>query len=452
MKTLLYSYSMTTAKQRETALDLFRAGLAAADPYRLLKEYTRLEGRKMSCESLGSRVEWELPALDSDGRLIVVGAGKGAASLAKAVEESLGDRIKSGRIVVKHDHGLPLERIVVEEGGHPLPDPAGLAGTSRLLEELEGTRPDDRVIFLLTGGGSALLVAPAEGLNLEHKIETTRHLLHCGATIQEMNTLRKHLSAVKGGRLLERIAPARSMTFIISDVVGDDLASIGSGPTAPDPSTFSDCLEILARYRLTEEVPGPVLQRLRDGAEGRISETPKPGDPIFSEAQHLILASNRQTVEAARSRAQELGYEVEVFAYDMEGSTHEKARAFTARLAELAGRRVVLLAGGETTLVVKGSGKGGRNQEFALVAAREMEGHEGLFLLSAGTDGTDGPTDAAGAFADETTFDRARSRGLDPLAYLANNDAYHLFEPLGDLLKTGPTGTNVMDLVVGLAQ
>jgi hydroxypyruvate reductase len=381
----------------------------------------------------------------------VVRAGKGAASLAKAVEEFLGDRIASGRIVVKHDHGLPLDHIVVEEGGHPLPDPEGLAGTRRLLEDLEGTRHEDRVIFLLTGGGSALLVAPAEGLDLEDKIETTRHLLQCGATIQEMNTLRKHLSAVKGGRLLERIAPARAMTFIISDVVGDELASIGSGPTAPDPTTFSGCLEILARYDLTEKVPVPVLERLKGGAEGRISETPKPGDPLFSDVQHLILASNRQSMEAAKARAQESGYEAEVFAYDMEGSTHDQAKAFTARLTELAGKRVALLAGGETTLVVKGSGKGGRNQEFALVAAREMEGREGIVLLAAGTDGTDGPTDAAGAFADGTTFNRARSRELDPVAFLENNDAYNLFEPLGDLLKTGPTGTNVMDLVIGLA-
>jgi hydroxypyruvate reductase len=266
-----------------------------------------------------------------------------------------------------------------------------------------------------------------------------------------MNTLRKHLSAVKGGRLLERITPAQAMTFIISDVVGDDLAAIGSGPTAPDPTTFSECLEILDRYDLKDKVPAPVLERLKDGVAGRISETPKPGDSLFDGAQHLILASNRQSMEAAKARAQELGYETEVFACDMEGSTHEKAKAFAARLTELEGRRVALLAGGETTLVVKGSGKGGRNQEFALVAAREMEGRRGIFLLAAGTDGTDGPTDAAGAFADGTTFGRARLQSLDPAAFLDNNDAYNLFDPLGDLLKTGPTGTNVMDLVIGIA-
>jgi hydroxypyruvate reductase len=383
----------------------------------------------------------------------VVGAGKAAASLARALEETLGERISSGRIVVKHGHGLPLKRITVEEGGHPLPDLAGLAGTRRLLDSLESTGIEDRIFFVLTGGASALLCAPAEGLSLEEKIQTTRLLLSCGASIQEMNAVRKHLSAVKGGRLLEHVSPARAVALIISDVVGDDLSSIGSGPMAPDPSTFSNCLEILESYELTEKVPGKVLQRLKGGVEGRIPETPKPGNPIFENVQHLILACNRLSVEAARRRAQEIGFEPEVFAQDMVGSTHENAKAFSSRLLERAGKgRVALLAGGETTLEVKGSGKGGRNQEFALVAAGKIRDRKGTVVLSAGTDGTDGPTDAAGAFADGTTIGRARAQGLDPEAYLENNDSYTLFHRLGDLLITGPTGTNVMDLVVGLVQ
>jgi hydroxypyruvate reductase len=443
---------MSKTELREAALDIFRAGLAAADPYRLLKEHSVIEGDRWTCETLTASVTWELPPPGSEGRLLVVGAGKAAASLARALEETAGEKIASGRIVVKHGHGLPLKHIKVEEGGHPLPDAAGLAGTQHLLEDLEGTRSEDCVFFLLTGGASALLVAPAEGLSLEDKIETTRALLACGATIQEMNTLRKHLSAVKGGRLLERIAPARAMTLIISDVVGDDLASIGSGPTAADPTTFADCVEVLRRYELANKVPRKVLERLNAGAEGRFKETPKPGSPLFEQSQHLILASNRNSVEAAASCAKGLGFEPEIFAYDMEGSTHEKAHAFMSRLTKLAGRRVALLAGGETTLQVRGSGKGGRNQEFALVAAHEVQGKERLMVLSAGTDGTDGPTDAAGAYADGKTLDRARELGLDPGAYLENNDSYTLFEKLGDLLKTGPTGTNVMDLVVGLTE
>jgi hydroxypyruvate reductase len=441
---------MNREELRGAALDIFRAGLAAADPYELLKNRSSIEGDQWSCETLTAKVACELPPPGSEGRLLVVGAGKAAASLARALEETVGERITSGRIVVKHGHGLPLKHVTVEEGGHPLPDAAGLAGTRHLLEDLEGIRGEDRVFFLLTGGASALLVAPAEGLSLEDKIETTRLLLACGATIQEMNTLRKHLSAVKGGRLLERIAPGRAMTLIISDVVGDDLASIGSGPTAADPTTYSDCIEILRRYALTDEVPRMVRDRLEAGAEGRLDETPKPGSPLFEQSQYLILASNRNSVEAASFYAKELGFEPEIFAYDMEGSTHEKAKAFASRLTALAGRRVALLAGGETTLQVQGRGMGGRNQEFALVAAHEVQDQKGLMLLSAGTDGTDGPTDAAGAYADGETLARAKELGLDAHAYLENNDSYSFFEKLGDLLKTGPTGTNVMDLVVGL--
>jgi glycerate 2-kinase len=443
---------MSNLELRESALDIFRSGLAAADPYQLLKKHSGVDGNRWACESLGEGATWELPRPGSGGRIIVLGAGKAAASLARALEECLGERISSGRIVVKYGHGLPLKRITVEEGGHPLPDAAGLAGTHRLIEDLRDTRSEDRFFFLLTGGASALLVAPADGLSLEDKVETTRSLLGCGATIQEMNTLRKHLSGVKGGRLLERMAPAQAMTLIISDVVGDDLASIGSGPTVPDPTTFADCRDILDRYGLTQKVPYKVVERIAAGVEGRISETPKSGDSVFGQSKHLILASNRNSVDAAVSRAKELGFEPEIFAYDMDGSTHERARAFASRLTELAGRRVALIAGGETTLVVKGSGMGGRNQEFALVAAHELEGEEGSVVLAAGTDGTDGPTDAAGAFADGTTLVRSRDRGFDPSAYLENNDAYNLFDKLGDLLKTGPTGTNVMDLVVGLTE
>ncbi len=443
---------MSIVDYREAALDIFRAGLGAADPYRILRNSSRIEENRWHCRIPGACISMDLPEPGGAGRIFAAGAGKAAASLAKALEESLGDRLTSGRIVVKHGHGLPMKKIIIEEGGHPLPDEGGLEGTKRLIDDLGDTRPEDRVFFLLTGGGSALLVAPAEGLSLEDKIDTTRLLLGCGATIQEMNTLRKHLSAVKGGRLLERIAPARSTTLIISDVVGDDLASIGSGPTAPDPTTFEDSLEILNRYDLMDKVPEKVRFRLSEGAEGRIKETPKSADGLFEETQHLILASNRLSVNTARKRAGDLGFDVEVFAHEMVGSTHEQARGFAERLAQRSGRRpLVLLAGGETTLKVEGTGKGGRNQEFALVVAREIEGQEDLLILSAGTDGTDGPTDAAGAFADGTTYARARVQGLDPQSYLINNDSYTLFKALGDLLITGPTGTNVMDLVIGIA-
>jgi glycerate 2-kinase len=343
---------------------------------------------------------------------------------------------------------------MVEEGGHPLPDEAGLRATARLLGDLEDCRAEDRIFFLLTGGASALLVAPAEGITLDDKIATTNHLLRSGADIRELNAVRKHLSRVKGGRLAERVAPAPILALLVSDVIGDDLSSIGSGPAVADPTTFGSCLDIADRYQLREKLPPRVRARLEAGARGELKETPKPGDPALAGARHVVLASNRLSLEAARAHAKSLGFEAEIFRADMVGDVHAVAREFAARLKEI-GRRgepSALLAGGELTLAVKGSGLGGRNQEFALACALHLEGTKGRMVLAAGTDGTDGPTDAAGAFADGDTVARARKAGLDARALLANNDSYRLFDGLGDLLKTGPTGTNVNDLVVGLAR
>ena len=446
---------MHPAELRIAAEEIFRSGLAAADPYSLLKNHSRCEADRWVYESEAAFLSWPIPPKGSAGRILVSGAGKAVAPLARALEESLADRLDSGRLIVKYGHGLPLSRIRVEEAGHPLPDRKGVEATRRLLDDLSGLRSRDRVFVVLTGGGSALLVAPAEGVSLEDKMEATRCLLLAGATIQEINAVRKHISAVKGGRLLARLAPARALTLVVSDVVGDDLSSIASGPTVPDPTTFSDCLGILERYRLIDKIPASIRRRLLSGAQKKLAETPKPGDSLFQNARSLLLASNRQSVDAAAVRASGLGFEVEIFGYDMTGSTHDRARAFATRLIELQsaaqGARVALVAGGETTLVVKGTGRGGRNQEFALIAAEEISGRNGFLVLAAGTDGTDGPTDAAGAFADGGSLDQARSQGIDPKAVLENNDSYALFEALGDLLRTGPTGTNVMDLVIGLA-
>jgi hydroxypyruvate reductase len=415
---------------REKARAIFEAGLAAADPAQ------QVEGISVPAPGVG-------------GRLIVLGAGKAAAHLAKALESRLSGRDYSGRIVVKYGHGLALERIVVEEGGHPLPDASGLRATARLLADLDNTRAEDRIVFLLTGGASALLVAPAQGLTLDDQVGVTEILLRSGATIQELNAVRKHLSAVKGGRLLERMMPARVLTLVVSDVIGDDLSSIGSGPTALDPSTFRDALDVLTRYDIVDKAPANVVGHLRAGVSGAIAETPKPGDDVLDYVEHRLLASNRTSLAAAAEKARALGFEVEVFAQDMVGDVHVQARRFAKALV---GRRgpAALIAGGELTLEVTGSGLGGRSQEFALVVARELAGHDDVMVLAAGTDGTDGPTDAAGAFADGRTWERAREHGLDPEALLANNDAYHVFDPLDALLRTGPTGTNVNDLVVGL--
>ncbi len=435
---------------RPEARAIFDAGLAAADPHLLLSEGLRevpSEGFRFGDEP------FLFPFPGKDGRIRVVGAGKAAGSLARALENVLSGREYTGRILVKHGHRVPLSRIVVEEGGHPLPDGAGLRATERLLAELDGSRAEDRIFFLLTGGASALLVAPAEGITLEDKIRTTELLLRSGADIRALNAVRKHLSRVKGGRLAEKIAPASILALVVSDVIGDDLSSIGSGPAVADPTTFEDCLQIVARYGIKEKLPESVRARLEAGARGELPETPKPGDTALARARHIILASNRLSLEAARARASALGFEAEIFRADMVGDVHEVAGEYAARLQELArkgGKPSALLAGGELTLVVRGSGLGGRNQEFALACALHLEGTPGAMVLAAGTDGTDGPTDAAGAFADGDTVNRARKIGLDPNAVLVNNDSYRLFDRLGDLLKTGPTGTNVNDLVIGL--
>jgi glycerate 2-kinase len=437
---------------KESALAMFEAGLAAADPYLLLERGFRIvpgEGFRFGDDP------FVLPFPGPSGRVRLFGAGKAAGSLARALEERLlsGGAPFSGRIVVKHGHGVKLERVVVEEGGHPLPDEAGAAATKRLLSDLASGRPEDRVFFLLTGGASALLVSPAEGISLEDEIATTNALLRAGATIRELNTVRKHLSAVKGGRLLEHMAPARALAFVVSDVIGDDLSAIGSGPLTGDPTTFEECRRILSRYGLAS-LPATVMERIDRGVRGLVPETPKPGSELLAQAHHVILASNRISLSAAGEKAKALGFDVDVFQWDMEGEVHEVARQFAARLLSRprTSRPFALLAGGELTLAVKGTGLGGRNQELALVVAREIRGRSGLVFLSAGTDGTDGPTDAAGAFADGGTWARALDAGFDPERVLADNDSYRLFEGLCDLLRTGPTGTNVNDLVIGLAR
>jgi hydroxypyruvate reductase len=436
---------------RQDARAIFDAGLAAADPRLLLSKGLREipgEGFRFGGDPL------VFPSPGPGGRIRVAGAGKAAGSLALALESRLGGREYEGRIIVKHGHGVPLSRLIVEEGGHPLPDEAGLRATARLLSDLEACRAEDRIFFLLTGGASALLVAPAEGITLDDKIATTNLLLRSGADIRELNAVRKHLSGVKGGRLAERVAPTPILALLVSDVIGDDLSSIGSGPAVADPTTFGCCLEIVGRYGLREKLPPRVVARLEAGARGELKETPKPGDPALAGARHEILASNRLSLEAALARARSLDFESEIFRADMVGDVHQVAREFAARLNEVAARRTpsALLAGGELTLKVKGTGLGGRSQEFALVCALQLEGTKDRGVLAAGTDGTDGPTDAAGAYADGDTVERARKEGLDARALLANNDSYRLFDGLGDLLKTGPTGTNVNDLVIGLAR
>jgi hydroxypyruvate reductase len=353
---------------------------------------------------------------------------------------------------VKYGHIFPLNKIKVNEAGHPVPDEAGFHGTEEIIQLLKKTEKNDLVLFLISGGGSALLPYPAEGLTLEEKQEVTKYLLEVGACIHEINAVRKHLSRVKGGRLAKLAHPSTLISLMLSDVIGDDLDTIASGPTVPDDSTFDDCLKVLEKYQMREKIPASVVELLEKGARGEVEETPKAGDPAFQRTQNMIIASNILAVQAAQRKAEELGYNTMILSTFVEGETKEAARVHAAVAKEIlhtgnpVPRPACIISGGETTVTIRGKGLGGRNQEFVLAAVIDIDGLENVVILSAGTDGTDGPTDAAGAIADGSTVSRAKKKGMDAEYFLRENDSYHFFKPLGDLIITGPTHTNVMDL------
>lgn len=436
---------------REQALDIFKAGLKAADSYAAVQRSLTLHENTLSI----GRSTYPLEKNHPDN-IFVIGFGKGAARMALAAQDNLGSEIRGGIVIVKYGHALKLERIKVREAAHPIPDKAGVRGTEELLHLLKGTGPNDLILCLISGGGSALLTAPCPPVSLAEKQTLTQKLLDVGADIYEINTLRKHLSRVKGGRLAAAAHPSTLFSLILSDVIGDRPEIIASGPTSPDPSTFGDCLAILEKYRLSTDISPVIMRHLRQGYQGKLEETPKPGDAVFSCSENLIVGSIRGAAAAAEKKAVELGYNTLILSTEIQGDTREAARLHmeTTRRIYLSGRPVprpaCLISGGETTVVVKGSGKGGRNQEFVLAAALDLKGMEGVLVLSGGTDGTDGPTDAAGAVADGRTASRAERLGMDASEYLENNDSYHFFQRLKDLIITGPTYTNVMDLRVVL--
>ncbi len=422
---------MSTRQLRRHALAIFRASLAAADP--------------------GTAVARHLAGLKTSAyrNIYVVGAGKAGASMAKAAERMLGRRIAAGLVNVKDGHTAKLRRIELNECGHPVPDERGVAGAGRIAALAAAAEKDDLVLCLISGGASALLPAPAPPITLGEKQSVTRLLLACGANIHEINAVRKHISRIKGGQLARLAAPATVESLLLSDVIGDDLDVIGSGPTAPDASTFADAAAILDKYGIAGRVPDSVRRRLAEAAP----ETPKPGDPLFRRVRNTVIGSNRLALEAAARRARELGYRTLVLASEIEGETREIARMHSAIAREIvrAGQPVrppaCIITGGETTVTLKGEGLGGRNQEFVLAAAIDIAGLPGVTVFSAGTDGTDGPTDAAGAIADGDTL----RRNPEARRFLDASDSYHYFESLGDLVKTGPTNTNVMDVRLILA-
>jgi len=430
---------------RRAAQMIFLTGVRAANAYHAVNAHWRLEGQTL----VAGRQRYPMETIKN---VFVLGAGKASAVMAAAVEHLLGKRVTGGLINVKYGHTARLKRIELNECGHPVPDAAGVAGARRIMDIARRAGENDLVICLISGGASALLPAPAPPITLEEKQQVTRLLLACGATIHEINAVRKHISEVKGGQLARLAYPARVLSLLLSDVIGDPLDVIGSGPTAPDASTFADALAVLDKYGLRERVPAAVRERLERGAAGRIPETPKADDPVFERTQNLIVGNNRTAVDAAAKIARVFGFRPLVLSTMIEGETREVARVHAAIVREIlaSGRParppVCLISGGETTVTLRGNGLGGRNQEFVLAAAIELAGLPDVVVLSGGTDGTDGPTDAAGAIADGATQARAERIGLDARRMLADNDSYHFFEPLGDLIKTGPTNTNVMDL------
>ena len=434
---------------RKDARDIFLAAVKAAEPKEALNKNARLiQDTAGSRLKIGSR---SYPLSRYRG-IYVVGAGKASAVMAQALEDILGEWITQGVICVKYGHGAPLRRIKVLEADHPIPDEAGLRATEEIVGLLQKLTEKDLVIFLISGGGSALLSQPCPGITLTDKQGLTQILLSCGATIDEVNALRKHISQVKGGKLARMAYPATMVTLVLSDVIGDRLDVIASGPTVPDSSTFADCIRIIDKYHLTSKIPYTIIQHLKKGLQGEIEETPKPGAPIFSSSQTVIIGSNILAIKAASFRAKALGYRPLILSSAIPGEAREVALVHAAIAKEVlysgnpVKRPACLISGGETTVTIRGKGKGGRNQEFVLAAILGLAACEGITVLSGGTDGTDGPTEAAGAIADHHTLKRVQALGLIPNTFLDNNDSYHFFKALDDLLITGPTGTNVMDI------
>jgi hydroxypyruvate reductase len=442
---------------------IFRAGLKRVDPYPMMTEHVRLEGDRLAVRMEGQSLDVDLARFE---RIFILGTGKATAPMARALEDILGERVTKGLIVVKEGHSVPLDRVRTLFSGHPVPDQKGVEASERLMALAREADQATLVFTLVSGGGSALLPSPIRmggaALSLEDKQGVTRALLRCGAEIKEINCIRKHLSNLKGGRLLAHIAPATSVNFILSDVVGDDLSSIASGLTTADPTTYADALAILDKYSIADQVPGQALDILRRGARGELEETLKPGSEADRLSTNILIGTNPAAMAAAGDMAKSLGYNLAPLTSHITGEAREVAGVLAAIAADtaasemLARKPACVISGGEPVVTVQGSGKGGRNQEMALAFLLKIqenpERYEGVTFLAASTDGNDGPTDAAGAFASLEVLAEARQAGLSLAEYLRNNDSYNFYDRIGRLYKTGPTNTNVCDLHVILVR
>lgn len=437
-------------RNRDNAKRIFLAGVRSVLPEKLITDTLSRRGQALVA---GSH-EVSLGGIEN---ILVIGAGKASAAMGHYVECILGDRISDGHIVVKYGHSCLLKRIRVTEAGHPLPDENGFRATREIIEMANRASGNDLVICLISGGASALLTDLPDGLLPEELYIVNNLLVRSGATINEINCVRKHLSSVKGGQLARTIRPARLVTLIISDVIGNHLDVIGSGPTVPDTTTFADALAVIEKYNLTGDVTRGVLNYIRDGCAGYHPETPKPGDLIFEGTLNVIAGTNQAALRACKNEASKLGFRSYIVDAGLEGDVDTVCEsilstAISFRNNEDIPKPACLLYGGETTVRVTGSGAGGRNQHLALSAAIKLKDVPGITILSAGTDGTDGPTDAAGAVADSDTYAEASSMNEDPVNYLADFNSYNFFRRIGGLITTGPTYTNVMDIVVVIVE
>jgi glycerate-2-kinase len=435
--------------KRKEAIEIFLSGVNSVKPDNLVKRFVRLNGNILTF----SDRSFDVRLIEN---IYVVGAGKASARMAHAVESILGTRIADGHIITKYQHSIPLQFIAITEAGHPVPDENGVGGTRKILSMLKKTGKDDLVICLLSGGGSALLADVPEDCTLEDVKSVNNILLKSGANIGEMNCIRKHLSAVKGGMLAKTASPATVVSLILSDVIGDPLDVIASGPTAPDPSTFRDALAILKKYSIKEQIPQNIRKFLQDGQEGKHPETLKEEDEILNHTYNLVIGNNRLALRIAKEKAEAFGYDTQIVTDALDGDVEEVARY----IADLSVRtkqanphqNSCLLFGGEPTVKVTGKGLGGRNQHLALLMAKHLQDQPGITFLSGGTDGSDGPTDAAGAVADSFTLVHAQKHDLAIEKYIENQDSYHFFSQEGGFIITGPTQTNVMDIMVVLIQ
>jgi hydroxypyruvate reductase len=440
--------SMESQTWREKAARIMKAALDSVDPRLAVLQNFTLKNSTL----IVNQNEYDL---DSYNRVFLVGAGKAGQPMAEAVSEVLGPRLNQGKVIVKEGYRRPSElskRIDIIEAGHPIPDIRGVNGTYEIIELLEGMQGDDLVVCVISGGGSALMVSPVMGVKLNDLQELTQELLASGATVNEINTLRKHLERAKGGQIARYAAPAKIVSLILSDVVGDPLEVIGSGPSVPDPTTYSDSLSILEQLGIRNKIPASINNHLLNGQDGKVPETPKPGELLFHGVNNLIIGSNRTAALAALRQAEKEGFSSLILTNYLQGEAHQAGQLLGTIIRQLASqnepipRPACIIVGGETTVTLHGDGQGGRNQELALGAVIELAGLTDVALMTLATDGGDGITDAAGAVVTGGTLDTAKSMNLDPESYLKRNDSYNFFNPLDDLIKTGPTMTNVNDL------